>query len=63
MYPVIGEKIVDAVEGKLDPELKELWKWKEEGPPGFDGVDDGARGGPRGMVLEKEQLRERKSRR
>lgn len=59
---MIGEKIVDAVEGRLEHELKELWKWKEEASLAFDGADDGTRGGRRGMILQKEHLRRRTSR-
>ena len=29
--PVIGEKIVDAIEGKLESEFARLWKWPNVG--------------------------------
>lgn len=54
VFPVIGDKIVDAIEGNLDKELHELWQWKPHAHVDFDGADDGTRGGKRGMVLEDE---------
>ncbi|KKZ62589.1 hypothetical protein EMCG_02998 [[Emmonsia] crescens] len=61
--PVLGEKIVDAIQGRLDPELQELWAW-----PGYssataaaadDGgttativwTEDGSRSGAKGLIL------------
>ncbi|EEP82478.1 conserved hypothetical protein [Uncinocarpus reesii 1704] len=59
--PVIGDKVVDALEGKLDPELKELWSWPELlHPVGANGevpvfwTEDGSRSGPKGMILAEE---------
>lgn len=52
VYPVIGDKIVDAIDGKLEMDLKALWGWKDG--LHFDGAKDGSRGGQRGMVLEDE---------
>ncbi|KAN0083408.1 FAD dependent oxidoreductase [Elaphomyces granulatus] len=53
--PVLGDKIVDAIEGKLEPELQELWKWpnliENEERIEFDGTDDGGRSGRKGMIL------------
>lgn len=57
VFPIIGEKIVDAIEGRLDPELRDLWRWKLESPEIFQGTDDGTRGGRRGMILEQEWQR------
>lgn len=53
--PVLGDKIVEAVEGKLEGELAALWRWPvgERVLP-FRGCDDGSRMGERGMVLEVE---------
>ena len=51
---MLGEKIVDAVEGSLEPRLKELWRWKEEGVEGSWETEDGTRGGRKGMVYEVE---------
>lgn len=56
--PVLGDKIVDAIEGKLELELQELWKWPNlEGNKQqieFDGIDDGTRFGRKGMILAEE---------
>lgn len=52
--PVLGEKIVAAVEGRLEGELAELWRWREENVEPFRGTEDGSRGGERGAVLEEE---------
>lgn len=52
--PVIGEKIVDAVEGRLDAELRELWKWPREPVENFTGTEDGSRSGLKGLVLDEE---------
>lgn len=51
---MIGEKIVDALEGRLEAELRELWRWREEAVDGFETAEDGSRGGRRGMVLQDE---------
>jgi len=65
-FPVIGDKIVDAIEGNLDPLYAREWRWRcdEElqkiyGPEGFIGCEDGSRAGPKGMVLEDEMARTR----
>lgn len=55
--PVLGEKVVDAVEGGLEGELGELWRWREERVEGDWSTEDGSRGGRRGMVLEVEMGR------
>ncbi|KAK2809601.1 hypothetical protein FQN50_003655 [Emmonsiellopsis sp. PD_5] len=55
--PVIGEKIVDAIQGKLDPALRKLWAWSEEvGQDDGDVVwtEDGSRSGLKGLVLREE---------
>lgn len=57
VFPIIGEKIADAIEGRLDPELRDLWRWKIESPATFQGTNDGSRGGRRGMILEQESQR------
>ena len=53
-FPVIGEKIVDAIQGKLQLDLKQCWRWKEKPVPDFQGCDDGSRAGRRGMILADE---------
>ena len=54
VFPVIGDKIVDAIEGNMNKEYRELWQWKKDLPAGFQGTDDGTRGGRRGLILEDE---------
>ncbi|KAJ5287523.1 hypothetical protein N7478_003209 [Penicillium angulare] len=52
-FPVLGDKVVDAMEGTLEPELRELWEWTELAAPTnediFDG--DGSRSGARNSIL------------
>ena len=45
---------MDAIEGNLEQELQNLWKWREDVPMAFEGTKDGTRGGKRGMLLENE---------
>jgi sarcosine oxidase/L-pipecolate oxidase len=51
---------VDALEGRLDAELQQLWKWPEqrhtvEGKGGkFVATKDGSRSGRIGMILRDE---------
>lgn len=47
-FPVLGEKIVDAIEGQLEDELRQLWRWGD-GKSGEWGTEDGTRGGRKGM--------------
>jgi len=51
--PVMGEKVVEALEGRLDSELRALWAWPEA-VHGFSGTEDGSRGGRQGMLLWEE---------
>jgi len=59
--PVVGEKVVEAVEGRLDNELRSLWAWPET-VLGFKGTEDGSRGGKKGMVLQEEWERGKEGR-
>lgn len=52
--PVLGDKIVSAIEGKLEEELAGLWRWPSEKVLPFRGCEDGSRMGDREMVLEEE---------
>ena len=52
--PVLGDKIVAAMEGRLEEELAGLWRWPGEGLLPFRGCEDGSRMGDRDMVLEEE---------
>jgi sarcosine oxidase/L-pipecolate oxidase len=51
--PVIGEKIVDCVEGRCPVEFKEKWAWRQERVENVI-TEDGSRGGRPGMVLDEE---------
>lgn len=57
VLPVIGEKIMDAIDGKLDHILRDLWRWREDVPATFKGTSDGTRGGRRGMMFREEWQR------
>lgn len=57
--PVLGEKVVDAMEGRLEGELEGLWRWRGK-VEGFEGCEDGSRGGARGMVLVEEWEKRRR---
>ncbi|EAW09589.1 NAD(P)/FAD-dependent oxidoreductase [Aspergillus clavatus NRRL 1] len=59
-FPVLGDKIVDALEGNLEPELRELWRWRDAvGPAAFEG--DGSRSGAQGLLLMEELAKGRKA--
>ncbi|KAJ5390695.1 uncharacterized protein N7496_001763 [Penicillium cataractarum] len=64
-FPVIGDKVVDALEGTLEPEFRNLWTWNEVVAPGaatddiFDG--DGSRSGARNSILKDELARTKKA--
>lgn len=54
-FPVLGDKVVDALEGQLDPELQRLWAWPERQLEDvFGGTEDGSRSGTKGLVLMEE---------
>ncbi|ODM19145.1 hypothetical protein SI65_05762 [Aspergillus cristatus] len=54
-FPVLGDKVVDAMEGTLEPELRDLWKWPEaKGADVFEGTEDGSRSGQKGLLLMEE---------
>jgi sarcosine oxidase/L-pipecolate oxidase len=60
-FPVIGDKIADAIEGRLDPELQELWAWTEHTVASDSSIvqpivwtEDGSRSGKKGMILMEE---------
>lgn len=52
--PVIGESILECVEGKTPEEFRERWRWPEVRVPEEEWPGDGSRGGPVGMILEEE---------
>lgn len=49
--PVLGDRVVEAVEGRLGGGLGPLWGWRGEGVRPFRGCEDGSRVGERGLVL------------
>ena len=57
--PIIGEKIVDGIEGKLETDLRTSWAWPKA-VPNFCECEDGSRAGAKGMILEQEMARSRK---
>ena len=57
--PVIGDKIADAIERRLDPEMQILWRWRERPDDDFIGTEDGSRAGRKGMMLDEEMGRAR----
>ncbi|RMZ86315.1 hypothetical protein DV736_g6459, partial [Chaetothyriales sp. CBS 134916] len=54
--PIIGHKIVDGIEGRLEAELRHIWRWRESVGE-FDGCDDGSRAGRRGMIAKEEMAK------
>jgi sarcosine oxidase/L-pipecolate oxidase len=54
--PVIGEKIVDCVEGRCPPEFQDKWAWRKDTVENVV-TEDGSRGGRPGMVLQQEMNR------
>lgn len=52
--PVLGDKIVDAVEGRTPAEFADKWAWKDVGGGQVIGTEDGSRGGKPGLVLDDE---------
>jgi len=52
--PVIGDKIVDCIEGRTPEDFKGKWEWPAERVPEAQWPGDGSRGGPMGMVLREE---------
>jgi sarcosine oxidase/L-pipecolate oxidase len=56
-FPVLGDKIVDALEGNLEPELQQLWQWPAERLSKSFQTNDGSRSGHKGMILAEELAR------
>ncbi|KAJ5601813.1 hypothetical protein N7510_011347 [Penicillium lagena] len=60
--PVLGDKIVDALEGRLEPELQALWDWNATTPGAHDIFDgDGSRSGERNSNLKEELAKTKKA--
>ncbi|KAL4764309.1 FAD-dependent oxidoreductase [Aspergillus foveolatus] len=63
-FPLIGEKVVDALEGKLAPELRALWDWPDAVDEAhFDGTEDGSRSGDKRLLLLDELAKGQKTKR
>ncbi|OAG35585.1 hypothetical protein AYO21_10261 [Fonsecaea monophora] len=66
-FPVIGDKIVAAIQGRLEPELAHIWRWRspedlreevmKNGGDEFIACEDGSRAGRKGMILDEEMKR------
>ncbi|KAL5357784.1 FAD dependent oxidoreductase [Aspergillus floccosus] len=62
--PVLGDKVVDALEGMLDKELRDSWAWPDAVDEAtFFGTEDGSRAGPKGLHLTEELAKDRKAKR
>lgn len=60
--PVLGDKIIDALEGRLESELQALWDWNATTPGAHDIFDgDGSRSGERNSNLKEELAKTRKA--
>ncbi len=57
--PIIGERIVDCIQGKLKIELRDVWRFPDR-VTGSVVTSDGTRAGRMGMIL-KEELKARRS--
>jgi len=64
-FPVIGDRIVDAIEHKLDAKFGHEWRWRCDPelqrlyqPEGFIACEDGSRAGRKGMLLDEEMARD-----
>jgi sarcosine oxidase/L-pipecolate oxidase len=56
--------VVDALEGKLAPELRALWDWPEAVDEAhFDGTEDGSRSGDKRLLLLDELAKGQKAKR
>ncbi|OGE53277.1 hypothetical protein PENARI_c008G06414 [Penicillium arizonense] len=60
--PVIGDKVVDALEGTLDSELREMWTWSAAATADNEDFDgDGSRSGARRANLKDELAKTQKA--
>ncbi|KAJ6071708.1 hypothetical protein N7499_009722 [Penicillium canescens] len=60
--PVIGDKVVDALEGTLDSELSEMWTWSAAATADDEDFDgDGSRSGARRANLKDELAKTQKA--
>ncbi len=54
--PVIGDKIVDCIEGNCPAAFQEKWAWPAD-PVENVVTEDGSRGGVPGLILEEELMK------
>ncbi|KAI9771716.1 MAG: hypothetical protein M1840_001932 [Geoglossum simile] len=52
--PIIGEKVVDCIEGNTPPEFREKWAWPERPASDAFVTQDGSRSGQTEMLLDTE---------
>ncbi|KAH4130242.1 hypothetical protein HBI56_111950 [Parastagonospora nodorum] len=57
--PVIGDSILECIEGRTPEDFKGKWEWPEQRVPEEEWKGDGSRGGPVGMVLKEEMEKSR----
>lgn len=57
--PVIGDAILECLEGRTPEDFKGRWEWPAERMPEEQWPGDGSRGGPVGMVLKDEMEKSR----
>lgn len=57
--PVIGDSILECIEGRTPDDFKGRWEWPKERLPEDQWAGDGSRGGPVGMVLSEEMAKSR----
>lgn len=57
--PVIGESILECIQGRTPEDFRGRWEWPAERVPEEQWAGDGSRGGPVGMVLMEEMAKGR----
>jgi sarcosine oxidase/L-pipecolate oxidase len=57
--PVIGDSIVECIQGRTPEDFKGRWEWPKERMPEEQWAGDGSRGGPVGQVLAEEMAKGR----
>lgn len=55
--PVIGDSIIECIEGRTPEDFKGRWEWPAERIPENEWPGDGSRGGPEGLVLKDEMAK------
>jgi sarcosine oxidase/L-pipecolate oxidase len=57
--PVIGDSILECIQGRTLEDFKGRWEWPKERIPDEQWSGDGSRGGPVGMILKDEMAKSR----